>query len=77
MGDLPWSEYADSLSGDDVCFLVKKDVNLPPGVKGFLTSAAGCDLADEADSERKGGGRAPGVSAMSSSITVSCKEALG
>lgn len=55
---------------------MKNEVNLLPGVCGFFWSMA-CDLVDEVDSVRSGGGREPGFKAMFVSSTVdSCKTPL-
>jgi hypothetical protein len=61
------------VAGDEVCFLVKKEVNLLPGVCGFFRSTAVCD---ELDSVRSGAGRVPGLRAMSSAITLLSTESF-
>ena len=63
--------------GDADCFLVKKEVNLPPGVCGFFWSMPACDLVDDAELVRNGGGRDPGFNAISSSTAKSLGAPLG
>ena len=75
-GDRPLSEFSvlnESVLGDAVRFQPKKEETFPPGVVGFLASLADNDLADDAESIRSGGGRAPGFNAiLSSTVPIIC-----
>jgi hypothetical protein len=69
------SVVEDSVLGDATGFRVKNDVNLLPGVWGFLLSTTVRDLVDELESVRRGGGLVPGLGPMSSSkIALSTKK---
>lgn len=68
------SVIIESELGEATGFREKKDVNLLPGVVGFLLSMTVRDLLEEDESVRKGGGLEPGLRTMSSSTATSSKD---